>query len=87
MGYHQSKETCVNQADVVSDIVLLFCGSVWGRIQKRENGHFLASGVLSWRKLSPGTCPDAGHFSFSPYATGALPVTVPVLDPRESESV
>ena len=41
--------------------------------------------VLSRRKLSPGTCPHAGYFSFSMYATGAPPAAALVLEPRESE--
>ena len=76
----------MNQVDGVSDMVLLLCGSVWWRVQKRDNGLCLASGVLSGRKLSPSTCLDARHFSISPYATGTLPVAAPVLEPRQRES-
>ena len=67
-------------------MVPLLCGSVWGRAQKRDNGCCLASDVLSRRKLSPGTCPDARHLSFSPYAICALQAAALVLEPRGSES-
>ena len=67
-------------------MVSLLCGPVWGRAQKRDNGSCLASGVLSERKLSSSTCSDARHFSFSPYAAGALPAAALVLEPRGSES-
>ena len=60
----------------------LLCGSVWGKGQ----GHCLASRVLSRRKLSLITHPDAGHFHVSSYATSALPTVALVLNPREGES-
>ena len=66
-------------------MLLPLCSSVLGRTQKKDNGHCLASGVLSRRKLSPGTHPDARHFSLSPYAAGALPAAALVLEPRGSE--
>ena len=47
----------------------------------------LASVVLYHREMSPSTGPDASHFDFYPYATGALPVVSLVLNPRGSESV
>ena len=52
---------------------------------ERDNG-YPASGVLSERKLFLSTQPSARHFSFSPYATGALQAAALVLEPRESES-
>ena len=75
----------MNQADGVSDTVSLLCGTLWGRAQKRDYGHCLASGVMSRRKLSPSTRPDARHFSFSLYATGALPAAALVLELRGSK--
>ena len=79
----------MNQVDGVTHTLPL-CGSVWGKAQKRDNGHCLASGVLSSRKLSPGTFCDARHFNFSLYATGALlaialelsPIGVDYLSPK-----
>ena len=44
-------------------MVSLLCGSVWGRAQRRDSSCSLASGVLSRRKLSTGTHPDARHLS------------------------
>ena len=76
----------MNQVDGVSDMVSLLCSSVWGRTQIKDIVCCLASGVLSGRKLSPGNCPHGRQFSFSPYATGALPAAVPVLEPRGSKS-
>ena len=61
-------------------------GSAWGRAQKKEIGCCLASGILSGRKLSPDSDPDVRHFSFSPYATGALQTAVLVLEPRGGKS-
>ena len=51
----------MNQADGISDMVSLLCGSVWGRAQKRNNGCCLVSGDVSRRKLSPALTlmPDA----------------------------
>ena len=72
----------MNQVDGVSDMVLPLCGFVCGRAQKTDNDHFLAFGVLSERELSPGTYPNARHFSFSLYATGALPAAALVWEPR-----
>ena len=65
----------------------LLCGSVYGRVLKRDNGHYLASGILNRRKLSPGTHPDVRFFHFSLYATSALQAAGPVLEPRGNESV
>ena len=57
------------------------------RAQERDDSRCLASGVLlSGKKLSPGTGPDASHFSFSLCATGALPDAAQDLEPRWSES-
>ena len=61
-------------------MVLPLCGSVWGQCC------CLASGVLSRRKLSPGTHPVVRCFTFSRYATGALLAAAPVLEPRGSVS-
>ena len=63
-------------------MVLSMCG------EGSEKGQWrcLDSGVLSGRKLYPGTQPDARHFTFSLCATGAPQATVPVSDPRGSES-
>ena len=72
----------MNQVDGVSDMVLLPCDSVLGRAQKRENSQYLASGVVSGMKLSTSPCPDVRHFSFSPYASGALPTAALVLEPK-----
>ena len=77
----------MNQADGVSDTVSLLCGTLWGRAQKRDYGHCLASGVLFRRMLSPSTCPDGRYFSFSLCATGVLPAAAPVLGLKESEPV
>ena len=63
----------MNQVDGVSNMVSLLFGSVLGRAQKGDNSCCLASGVLSKGYLSPSTCPDANHFSFSPYATSDIP--------------
>ena len=48
-----------------------------------EKGQWLLSAFLSGRKLSPSSCLDARHFSFSLYATGAFQAAIP----RGSESV
>ena len=54
-------------------MLLPLCASVCGGgAQEMDNGCYLASGVSCRRKLSPGTCPDSRHFSFSPYATVLL---------------
>ena len=53
----------MNQVYEVSYVVFQLCGSVGGRAQKGDNGRGLASGVLSRRRLFPGTRPDARHFS------------------------
>ena len=58
-----------------------------GEGSERGGCHCLASRVLSKRKLAPGTSPDARHFSFSLYATGAIQAAALVLEPRGSESV
>ena len=67
-------------------MVLQLFGSVSGRAQRRDNGHCLASGVLSGRKLFPDTHPDARNLNSFPYAAGALPAAAWVLEPRESGS-
>ena len=54
-----------------------YVAAVWlfvGEGSERGQCHCLASGVLSRRKLTFDTRPDARYFIFSPYATGALPV-------------
>ena len=55
---------------------------LWLRVEEgseRRQWHCLASGVLSGRKLSPGTHPDARHCTFPPYATGTLLYAAPML--------
>ena len=71
----------MSQDDRVSDTVSLLCALCVGEGSERGQCCCLASGVLSRRKLSLGTCPDARHFRFSLYATGVLPATAPVLEP------
>ena len=71
----------MNQVDGVSDMVSLLC----------EGGLRKGTMATAWAlELCPeGSCipaPDARHFSFSPYATGALQAAALVLEPRESES-
>ena len=75
----------MNHIDGVSDMMLPLCGFVCGSAQKRDNGCCQATRVLSRMKLSPGTCPDARHFSVSLYVTGALLAAALVLEPRGSE--
>ena len=72
---------------MVSLCSVAVCG---GRVQKGDYGHSKGtrtSGVLSGRKLSPGNCPNARHFNFSPCAMGALLATALVQKPRVSEHI
>ena len=41
--------------------------------------------ILSGRKLSSSSCPNARHFRSSLYATGAFQAATPVLELRGSE--
>ena len=54
----------MNQVDGVPDMVSTLYGSVWGRAQKRDHGHRLASGVWSGMKLSPRHSPWCQTFQF-----------------------
>ena len=71
----------MSQDDVDSDMVLPNAALCWGGLRKG----MMATAVLSGRKLSPSSCPDARNFSSSPYATGALQGAALVLEPRGSE--
>ena len=77
----------MNQVNGGSDMMLPHYSSVCGRAQERNNGYCLASGVLSGRKVSPSSPPDARHFHSSLYTTGALQAAALKLEPRESESM
>ena len=56
--------------------------SVGGRLRK---GTMLLPAFLSWRKLSPSSCPDARQCSSSLYVSGSFQSADPVLELRVSE--
>ena len=75
----------MSQVDGVSDSV----AALWPCVEEgseRGQCHCLASRVLSRRKLSPVTRPNARYFNFSLYATGARPGAALALEPRGRES-
>ena len=59
------------------------CGSVRGRVQKRDNG---SSFLFLWEKAVPSSHSNANNFSFSLFATGAFQAATRVLKLRGSES-
>ena len=75
----------MNQVDGVSVMVPL-AGSVALCREDSEEEQWPMPVVLSGRKLPPSSCPDARHFSSSPYATGVFQAATLVLEPRGSES-
>ena len=86
LGTAQSRAVRASRVDGFSDMAPLLCGSLWGRAQERNIGHCKISGVLSGKKMSPGTVPDARHFSFSLHVIDGLQAAAPMLEARGSES-
>ena len=69
-----------------SQIWHLPAGSVTLSGEGSEKGHWPRPAFLSGRTLSLSSRLDAGHFSSSLYATGALQAATPVLELRGTAS-
>ena len=82
LGTAQSRAVRASRVDGFSDMAPLLCGSLWGRAQERNIGHCKISGVLSGKKMSPGTVPDARHFSFSLHVIDAFKPLPPCWRPE-----
>ena len=76
----------MSQVDAVSDMVLTYqlCGPIGG--EGSEKLQWPLPGLLSERKLSPSSHPDARHFISSLYASGIFQSAAPMLELRGSES-
>ena len=73
-GDLQGEANIISQVDGVSDMAptCRLCGSVVGRVQKRDSGPCLPFCLGERRKLSPSSCHNARHFSSFLYATDAF---------------